>query len=552
MKTRNLAFMLIDAIILAACSDSSTGLGYTGVKGGGGTGGGGSIDSGGATAPLLLMTNSGPVRGTLVGATRVFLGIPYAQPPVGDLRWRSPRAVKAWTDVLDASSRRAACPQIDMMTNAPLAGTSEDCLTLNVWTPAAASTAGVPTLVWIHGGGFSLGSGGEPAYDGQVLSEATGAVVVTINYRLGPLGFLAHSALATQDPSYPSSGNYGFEDQRAALQWTQVNVAAFGGSPHNVTLFGESAGGISVCLHMLSTKSGGLFHRAILQSGPCTLGTGTTGKEAEGLGDKLAEQLDCTDPNAVLECLRSKTANEVVGAIKPTPTTLTGGGLGWYPNVDGINWLDTPTKLFEAGIFSKVPTLLGTNKDEGTVFFPPGAPAPTTEAEFSALMEPYFPGRAAQIVAKYTSAVYGTVKHAAEEAIGDGLFVCPTRMAARALAGANAPTYVYQFAHAVTSAAFPGYGAFHGSEIPFIFGNPYWQVTLGAEEQELAKTMRGYWSRMARSASPNGGEASNWPKYDATTESAQVLDLTISTAQGQKRDVCDFWAGLGGGAAPRF
>ena len=162
------------------------------------------------------------------------------------------------------------------------------------------------------------------------------------------------------------------------------------------------------------------------------------------------------------------------------------------------------------------------------------------------MMESYFPGHGAQILAKYTSAIYGTVKDAAEEAIGDGLFVCPTRAAARALAQANAPTYLYQFAHAVTSAMFPGYGAFHASDIPFIFGNAYWDITLSAEEQELAKTMRSYWGRMARTGNPNGDSALAWPKYDAMADQSLVLDLTLSTAQGLEADMCEFWAGIGG------
>lgn len=208
-----------------------------------------------------------------------------------------------------------------------------------------------------------------------------------------------------------------------------------------------------------------------------------------------------------------------------------------------MNLHDTPAKLLDAGAFSRIPTVLGANKDEGTVFFAPGAPM-ITEAEFLALMEPYFPGRAAEIVAQYTSAVYGTVKDAAEEAFGDGLFVCPTRVAVGAVSQAGIPTYLYQFEHAVTSPMFPGFGAFHSSEIPFIFGNPYWDVTLGADEHALAKTMRGYWGRMAKSGNPNGEGAPAWPQYQTLTDRSLVLDLTISTSAGRTADRCNFWAGL--------
>jgi para-nitrobenzyl esterase len=544
MRTLNIpALGMLTSILVTGCQSLDEPAGQSASGPEGASSSSASAGSGGGSSDLSrIATEKGPVQGAVVGDTRVFLGVPYAAPPVGDLRWKPPVPAAAWTEPLDATAIRPACPQIDVSTSLPVPGTSEDCLTLNIWTPASPPASPAPILFWIHGGGFALGSGGEPSFDGRVLSEATGAVVVTINYRLGPLGFLAHRALVAEDPAYPSTGMYGFEDQRAALEWVKTNIAAFGGDPKNVTLFGESAGGISTCLHILSPRSEGLFHRAIVESGPCTLGTGTTEKEAEALGDMLTDALQCTSPTDVLACLRSKTADEVLAAIKITMTTLTGGGLGWYPIIDGLNIPDSPAKLLEAGSFSKVPTLLGSNKDEGTVFFAFGDPL--TEAEFEGMMEPYFPGHGAEIVAQYPSAAHGSVKDAAEEALGDGLFVCPTRATAKALSKAGAPTYLYHFVHEVKSSSFPGFGAFHSSEIPFIFGNPYWDITLGAEEQELAKVMRGYWSRMAKSGDPNSDGAPAWPKYDAATDPHLVLDLSISTSAGLKTDLCDFWAGL--------
>jgi len=506
----------------------------TTAPGGGGAGGG---------LPTVVETDKGTVDGTSDGTVRYFLGIPYAAPPVGDLRWKPPQPAAPWTAPLDATKKGAFCPQLSALSNTPMPGTSEDCLTVDVWAPAKAAAAPAPVLVWIHGGGFVIGSGNEATYDGANLAAATGAVVVTMNYRLGALGWLAHGALAAEDPAHPSSGMYGFEDQRAALAWVKANAAAFGGDPGNVTLFGESAGAISVCLQALSPKSAGLFQRAIIESGACSI-PGTAEKDAEAQGADLATALGCTDPSTTLECMRGKAADEILLALPGKPAEIGPGGASWVPVVDGVNMPDQPAKMLADGTFSKVPVILGSNQDEGTIFFTIGLTV-TSDADYLALMDGMFFGHGAEVVAAYPASAYGgSVKDAAAAAVGDGFFGCPTRRTARAFAAAGAPTYLYHFEHAPKS-ILGDIGAFHSSEVPFVFRNPYIGVMLDDAEQKLSDTMIGYWSGLAQKGDPNGGSAPAWPKYDAASDQSLTLDLTVKASTGLLKSACDFWDALG-------
>jgi para-nitrobenzyl esterase len=524
-------------LLAAACGPAGESSSSTGT---GGVSGATSSSSGASGDVSLVTTDKGPVKGVIVGETRAFLGIPYAAPPTGVLRWKPPQPAAAWTAPLDASKVGPACSQPDSNNPTQLApGSSEDCLTLNVWAPKSLPAKAAPVMVWIHGGGFVTGSGSDPAYDGQALSEATGSVIVSLNYRLGPFGYLAHTALVAESPSHPSSGMYGFEDQRAALAWVKANIALFGGDPANVTAFGESAGGISISLHLVSPASAGLFKRVIIESGPYSPETSTTRPKAEAQGVKLAAALGCTDPATILACLRAKKTAEVLLALKIAAGTPPAEGVNWFPSIDGVDVPDDPQKLFAAGQFTKVDTLIGTNKNEGSVFLL-GAKL-TTDAEYLQILEAVKPGHGAAIAAQYPSATYGSPKAALAEALGDNTFVCATRRMMRAIAKGGAPTYVYQFTHVLVTPLGPELGAFHGSEIPFIFGNPFYATKLTDQEKPLSKTMIGYWSRLAASGDPNGGGAFPWPKYDAANDQSIVLDLTLSTQKGLKKSDCDFW-----------
>jgi para-nitrobenzyl esterase len=538
MLRRAALFAPLVTVVAAACGSS-----------GENTGGGGQATTSSTTTttssssstqpPSVVTTDKGQVRGTDLGGVVGFLGVPYAAPPVGALRWKPPQAAAPWADVKEASAKGTFCPQVPETGTTPMSNTSEDYLTVNVWVPPHAGPA--PVLVWIHGGGFVAGSGSELTYDGTALAAATGAIVVTMNYRLGPLGFLAHGALSAEDPAHPASGMYGFEDQRAALAWVKTNAAAFGGDPADITLFGESAGGIATCLHVLSPKSGGLFQRAIVESGPCALDGGTS-KELEAQGDALAQKLGCTGAD-VLTCLRSKTPDEILTALPQKTGVIGPSGAAWLPTVDGINLPDHPRALLASGAFNKMPVLLGTNQDEGSLFFVIGLSA-KDDAEYASLMEGIFPTHGAAVVAKYPSSAYASAKAAAAAAIGDGLFVCPTRRTARGLAQGGAPTYLYRFAHAPSS--FLGaIGSFHSAEVPFVFQNPYLGINLDEGEKKLSDTMIGYWSRHAKAGDPNGGGAPSWPRFDLAKEENIVLDLSIGTEGGLKKDACDFWDAVG-------
>lgn len=526
--------------LAAACGSGETS------GSGGSSSSGGSGGAGGSAAPLEVATDKGPVKGTLLGATRAFLGVPFAAPPLGDLRWRPPEPHAAWSDTLDASTKGRACSQ-----NAALSGkfdpkTGEDCLTLNVWTPAKPAAGKLPVMVWLHGGGFVLGSGSDAAFDGQALSEATGTIVVTLNYRLGPLAFLALPALASEDASHPSSGDYGLEDQRAALAWVQANIASFGGDPATVTLFGQSAGAISTCMHMVSPKSKGLFQRAIVESGSCT--TGNTQATALALGAQLVEKLGCKDAADPLACARAKPVEDIVAALPSSPAFFLGDGARWFPVIDGWNLPDHPGTLLAAGSFEKVPVLLGSNGDEGSLFLYLAGDAGKVpdEAAFLALVEKLAPGHGAEVVTRYPTAMYASAKAAATAAIGDAVFVCPTRRTARALTAAGAAAFLYHFTYAPEGTLLPGLGSFHSSEVEYVFGNPSQldPKPLSDDELGLSAAIMGYWSRHAAAGDPNRDKAFAWPKYDVTGDENIVLDLGIAKEAHLEEDLCDFWDGI--------
>ncbi len=528
MRTPLIRLVLL-AVAIVGCGDDA-----------GTTGGGGGGSGGGETAPLVLDVADGTLEGVLIGETRTFLGVPYAAPPVGDLRWKPPQPHGPWAEPLQAIARGAVCPQLSPL-NGSLVDSSEDCLTLNVWAPAHPTSTKLPIFVWIHGGGYVFGSGGDAAYDGQRFSEATGGIVVTMNYRLGPLGFLGLASLADEDAALPTTGNYGLEDQRAAITWIRDNAAAFGGDPEHLLIFGESAGGASVCQHIVSPRSVGLFQAAVIESGPCDLVT--TQVDAFAQGADFASAAGCTIDD--LSCLRALPVETVMTAIPATDFTVTGGGRAWYPMIDGFELPVAPTEALASGDFTKVPTILGTNSDEGSLFFSLGGTMIETEAELEALAEGFSPGNGAVIVAEYAAPEYPTPQDAAIAAVGDAGFVCPTRRAARAFDAAGVPTYLYHFTYGPTS-LFGDLGAFHSAEIKFVLGNPgqLLPTPLTEDELKLSNAIIGYWSRLGTSGDPNGADALAWPAYASATDQSLRLDLELSVESGLRKDRCDFWDAL--------
>jgi para-nitrobenzyl esterase len=396
-------------------------------------------DDGGGTGQIQEGTEitvaDGTVVGEIDGATRRFLGIPFAAPPMGELRWRPPEPPAPWDTPLDATEFSSACPQIGSLTS-PEDSTEEDCLYLNVWAPEPAPAAPLPVMVWFHGGSNVTGSTAdtipfvEPPtlfYNGRGLVEEAGVVVVTANYRLGVMGFFAHQAISAQNPS-STSGNQGLLDQRMALQWVRDNIEAFGGDPDNVTIFGESAGAFDVCFHVASPGSRGLFHRAISESGGCTTALPTR-QVAEAQADVFAAAMGCGDAADVAACLRSVSVSDLLteapvdGAQEELPggDLYEGGTPRWDfgPIVDGSVLPEQPRALFAAGNVADVPYLLGSNSDEGTLFHVLQIPVSTDEEYLAALERRFGAPLAAQVAAEYPSSAYDSPQAALERVTGD-------------------------------------------------------------------------------------------------------------------------------------
>ena len=495
----------------------------------------------------LLVTASGPVQGTHRDGVAAFLGIPYAAPPVGDLRWKRPFAPQPWGEIRDATAFGPMCPQL--ASDVPLPdldrAQGEDCLTLNAWTAAAAPGEGRPVMVWIHGGGFTTGSGGLPSYDGAFLAKTGGVVVVTINYRLGPLGFMAHSLL-TAETEHPSSGNYGLLDQVTALGWVHTNARELGGDPENITIFGESAGGYSVCLHLVSAVSGGYFHRAIIESGGCPRTmqdlTQSTARfpSAESVGARMATALGCDGSADVLGCMRAKPAADVLAGLATcTSGIMCSNGESWGPNVDGWALHEPPGVTFASGGETRVPLLGGTNADEGalwrTAIVGGGI---TTVAAYQAWVQTTFSTFAPLVLQSYPVNSDAEAAPAVERILTEFVFVCPARKYALRHASVQPLTWLYSFSYVSPPAQAAGYGAFHASEIPYVFHNLPVASGYGPSDDELSRDIIGYWTRFAATGDPNGEGAALWPAFDATEFYAD-LTLPITMPAGYRAALCE-------------
>ena len=499
-----------------------------------------------AEAQTFIQLADGDVQGTTDGAVRTFLGIPYAAPPVGALRWRPPQPVTPWVGTLDANSYSDACAQVPALTGTP--SESEDCLYLNVWTPDPAPVEPLPVMIWIHGGSNVSGSTGDGVpfpgydglhlYDGSTLAGERGVVIVTINYRLGVFGFFGHSDLAGEDASYPYAGNQGLLDQRAAMEWVRDNIAAFGGDPGNVTIFGESAGSFDVCAHVVSPGSRGLFHRAISESGGCSVGVRTEA-EAAAAADTVSATLGCDAAPDELACLRAAPVADLLNAAASPPE---GSEVDLGIAIDGGFLPAHPRDLLNAGEFARVPYILGTNHDEGTLFFIGSTPI-TTNAQYQAELLLRYGPYAAAVGAMYPANAYATPQDALIRVMGDSTLVCSTYDVARRFSDAKGKAFAYTFDR-VPPLSFIGLldlGAFHGLEIAYVFGSI---PPPAAEDDVLGQQMREYWTRFAAKGKPKATKVTGWPRFKSKSWKMLGLDQFMQKRVDYSRAECDFWRGI--------
>lgn len=475
-----------------------------------------------------VATRAGRVVSSVVeNGARVFRGIPYAAPASGENRWAPPRPVAPWIGELTCEAFGPECPQLpypeDSLFYRPPKPQSEDCLRLNVWTDAAApADARRPVMVWIHGGALTRGSGATPTYDGANLVRR-GVVVVTINYRLGPLGFLAHpelSAEAEREGRGATSGNYGILDQIAALEWVRDNIAAFGGDPSRVTIFGESAGSFSVNVLTATPLARGLFHRAIGQSGGMfgpmirLKEAAETRPSAESMGVAFAEAAGARS----LAELRALPVEKILATFQASSGPLS---LRSTPNVDGRLLPADIRTIFERGEDNDVPTIVGSNAKEMTTLTPPAAVPKTLDA-YRRMVEGMFPANAAEILAFYPASTDAEAPDAALAVSGDRAFTVQMRAWARAAAKGEGKSYWYFFTHAPPLPNREYLGAFHAAEIAYAFGNldpgkgPA-KREYDETDRRLSNAMATYWTNFAKTGDPNRGDGAgaSGPEADA-------------------------------------
>jgi para-nitrobenzyl esterase len=483
-----------------------------------------------------ITTDAGKLRGLACAdkGVLVYKGIPYAKPPVGDLRWRDPQPAEKWEGVRDCFQFGNVCVQkVDPLIKAIpqlslRAPESEDCLYLNVWAPAKAPAAKLPVLFWIHGGGYATGASSQPLYDGEPL-VGRGAVLVTINYRLGPLGFLAHPAL-TRESEHHASGNYGLLDQIEALHWVQHNIAAFGGDPERVTIFGESAGGGSVICLLTSPLARGLFHAAIAQSpGGLELGRlhdSTSQRESgEQIGAELIAKcgLAADADTAAMRKLPAAKLIEHTSEYAPArgPNEKLGArSLFLAPLVDGYTILDTPKAVFTAGKESPVPLIIGHTRDEETLFLTPGS-LPKTTAEYRKKIDDTFGAQGPAVAALYPAETDKDIRDATVRLLTDQRWASPVRQTARLHSSKGYPTYRYVFSRGSKQPFLAALKAHHGCELAYVFGV---RTPDDPEAQKVIDLVEGYWVNFAAKGDPNGDGLPKWPKFTSGNDALMEFE----------------------------
>jgi len=509
----------------------------------------------------LVKIDTGWVSGSGTGV-RVYKGIPYAAAPTGPLRWKPPQLAQPWKGILVAKNFPANCPQAPLLPGPQ----SEDCLGLNVWTPARSAAAKLPVMVWIYGGGFQIGATSQSAYDGEALA-AQGVVLVSINYRLGMFGFLAHPALNQESPQ-GVSGNYALLDMVAALQWVKRNIGAFGGDPHNVTIFGESAGGTAVCLLMVVPQAEGLFQKVISESAAWMFGPISHLTESwygrapmTNFGEKLG-----TD----LAALRAKSTADLMKSLPPPMTRNDAAerGEAYMPVVDGWVIPDDPARLFASGKFHHVALIAGTNADEGTLL---GGPPVRNLEQYRKWAAQRVGALADRLLSLYPAATDAEAHAAAAQSSGDLTFLYGTRSVLRAASKLNPKAFQYQFTRVNGIGRQIHWGSFHASEIPYVFETLPDSVygtqasflgdfsvnpdTYNEQDRKLSQAMSAAWVAFAKTGNPNGPGLLAWPAF-AGKESYMEFGDHIAARESLRKKQVDFMSEFSEGlrshaAAPR-
>jgi para-nitrobenzyl esterase len=492
------------------------------------------VASNAADSGLKVSVTGGQIRGVrlaMPGGGVVFRGIPFAQPPIGALRWREPMPVKPWTGVRDAGVWGSPCAQNPAgYNNQDAAKSSEDCLYLNVWAPEWPSKSRLPVMLWFHGGSNTGGAGSE-----AVLAAATlyrrGVVYVTTNYRLGAFGFFAHSELR-HESAHEASGNYGLLDQIAALKWVHENIAQFGGDPGNVTVFGQSAGAMDLGLLMTSPLTKGLFHRAIAESGAAIVRGSTPLRQAEEAGAKFAESLGAPAGADAIQYLRSLSTAEILKAM-----VNQAGGAG--ANIDGWVLPRSAAEVFSEGQEHPVPLVIGNNAREN-------APRQADADSVRKAIQDRYGSLAPKALQLYSldgsqpgtaDPLYGG---AADQWAADTSFRCPAVVEAEWRSRAGHPTYEYQFDHAI-----PGRpSTSHSGELPYVHGSLIPTGVLGANygelDRKISEIIQQYWTNFARTGNPNGGKLPFWPQFDAAKRSfLEFTDDGPVVKSGLRRAYCE-------------
>ena len=506
-----------------------------------------------ADSPVAVGTEKGVVVGGAANGVAAFLGIPYAAAPAGDLRFRAPQPHAAWSAPLPATTYGSPCPQSARLGSPSL---NEDCLFLNVWVPLLPGER-KPVMVFIHGGSFNAGSGGQvpggPNYNGADIARQADVIVVTINYRLSILGYLTSPALDAENPQHVS-GNYGLQDQQAALDWVKRNIAQFGGNPDDVTLFGESAGGISVLYQLVSPAAADLFQRAIIESSDD--GASLPLAAAEPLEAPVIAALGCGGASDVAACLRALPI-----------ATIINSGLAVGPPIDGATVPQQPTAALAAGRFNHVPTIVGTNANEGTYFLAVAtrtAGRTLTAADYDATIRANFPVASTQIEAAYPLSAYATPADALAAIETDSFFACPSDNV-RTLLAPQVPVWGYELSQPNPVVNFPLPAApgvdlldSHTTELAYVFGHDGSGNALTGRDRLLSDEVIGYWTRFAGSGDPNHArrlaavtQASGyrpvfWPRYKGSEPRVLSLRTEIREVDDfATAHQCALWKSLG-------